>query len=305
MEQVQLVRSGSSASASADRSTFRLTASLGTLQVRLNYEGAGCATLSQASVDAFTFGLDVKPDSSMTIRSTLGNVRALDCTLPEGHPYHQACGLRAGSDASLVSLEFCSCPPSYRHPKVPEGLQYYTLQAQLSELQLVFLYRFLSENLTYISTMLAMRPPALENGPPAGAAAPSSGAAPAAAAPAPPEAVAPGAPPAAGGAAAGSSGGAGAVASTQAAVQGATPTAQAPVQPFVLLMDVRASAPNIRLPRSSDSMDAIEADLGQLTLQTAGIVPQVGGPKDANGWPLLVEAVDLCFSGQLFVIGAV
>lgn len=24
---------------------------------------------------------------------------------------------------------------------------------------------------------------------------------------------------------------------------------------------------------------------------------QVGGPKDANGWPLLVEAVDLCFSG--------
>lgn len=31
-----------------------------------------------------------------------------------------------------VSLEFCSCPPSYRHPKVPEGLQYYTLQAQLS-----------------------------------------------------------------------------------------------------------------------------------------------------------------------------
>ena len=130
--------------------------------------------------------------------------------------------------------------------------------------------------------------------------------------------------------------------SSQAAVQAAAPTAQAPVQPFVLLMDVRASAPNIRLPRNSgaakaggfrqsavacmqplrarlsnmlqtshalleqmeqaiacprllclpvckpasasccpcrvpaaDSMDAIEADLGQLTLQTAGIVPQV------------------------------
>lgn len=48
--QVQLVRSGSSASASAaERSTFRLTASLGTLQVRLNYEGARCATLSQVS----------------------------------------------------------------------------------------------------------------------------------------------------------------------------------------------------------------------------------------------------------------
>ncbi len=34
-------------------------------------------------------------------------------------------------------------------------------------------------------------------------------------------------------------------------MQAAAPTAQAPVQPFVLLMDVRASAPNIRLPRNS------------------------------------------------------
>jgi hypothetical protein len=31
-------------------------------------------------------------------------LQALDCTLPEGHPYHQACGLRAGSDASLVRV---------------------------------------------------------------------------------------------------------------------------------------------------------------------------------------------------------
>ncbi len=58
--------------------------------------------------------------------------QALDCTLPPDHPYHQACGLRAGSAASLVSLEFCSFPPSSPHPKVPPGLQYYNLQAQLS-----------------------------------------------------------------------------------------------------------------------------------------------------------------------------
>lgn len=160
--------------------------------------------------------------------------------------------------------------------------------------------------------MLAMRLPPLEAGP--------SPAAPAAAAPAAPEAGAEGAPAAV---AAGTP-----AAGAQAAVQAATPTAQAPVQPFVILMDVRASAPNIRLPRSSgarpnfnshlvgssstawlhrclpsgpcaaaiaiqllilipaptcslfftcaDSMDAIEADLGQLTLQTAGIMPQVG-----------------------------
>lgn len=126
-------------------------------------------------------------------------LQAVDCTLPEGHPYRQACGLREGSSTSLVStwcgswtkgatwdqrvalsldtgsvkgicaasvcwlsrlmqtaalgplcvlrpdlaphsrllrfqvsLEFCSFPPSHSHPAVPPGLQYYTLQAQLS-----------------------------------------------------------------------------------------------------------------------------------------------------------------------------
>lgn len=58
--------------------------------------------------------------------------QAVDCTLPPAHPYHQACGLRSGSSTSLVSVEFCSFPPAYQHPAVPEGLQYYTLQAQLS-----------------------------------------------------------------------------------------------------------------------------------------------------------------------------
>lgn len=120
LDQAQLLGAGAAA---AGRSMFRLSASLGTLQVLLNYEGAGCSTLSQvgvecycpaallpklecmlrlawllwhrrslrpaalplptshppqlhqASVDRFTFGLDIRPDTSMTISSTLGNVR--------------------------------------------------------------------------------------------------------------------------------------------------------------------------------------------------------------------------------------
>ena len=142
-----------------------------------------------------------------------------------------------------------------------------------------------------------------------------------------------------------------------------------PTQPFVILLDVKASAPpNIRLPRSSGargarrracgpegrtrtrplqarlapthlhampelgspagsldairaslgeldidhstalfkpcarvlagSLDAIEADLGELRLRTAAIQAQRNGPRDANGWPLLVEACDLGFSGE-------
>ena len=57
---------------------------------------------AQASIDQFGFSIGIKPDASMRISASLGNVRALDCTLPEGHPYHQACGLRAGSNKSMV-----------------------------------------------------------------------------------------------------------------------------------------------------------------------------------------------------------
>ncbi|KAL4858517.1 Vacuolar protein sorting-associated protein 13C [Chlorella vulgaris] len=255
-----------------DRSMFRLTACLGTLQVLLNYEGSACATLSQASVDDFTFSLDVKPDTSMHIKSTLGNVRAVDCTLPVDHPYHLACGLRSGSSTSLVSLNFSSFPPSHPHPAVPAGLQYYTLQAQLSELQLVFLYRFLQENLTYISTMLAMRPLPVESE----------------ASPAPNQSAQ------LHSAVSGQSGLGVAADDAGAPSEGVAGQVQVPLQPTVLLLDVKASAPIICLPRHSGSMDSIEVDLGKLSLKTTSILSQA---VPTSKQPLLVEAVSLCFSG--------
>lgn len=100
----------------------------------------------------------------------------------------------------------------------------------------MFLYRFLSENLAYISTLLAMRPPPLEA--PGGAAVSGS-----TAAPAPPL-------------------GQASPVTSAAATQQAAPAAGAPpTQPFVLLMDVQANAPNIRLPRSSGARPACPAAL--------------------------------------------
>ena len=133
-----------------------------------------------------------------------------------------------------MSVEFSSFPPSYRHPAVPEGLQYYTLSAQLSELQLVFLYRFLQENLNYLTTMLAMRLPALDAGSGGGGGAGDAPAVVAAAAAIPPTSPSKAAPE-------GQHGGG----STAAA------PAQEALQPFVLLLDVQADAPNICLPRGS------------------------------------------------------
>jgi hypothetical protein len=295
-----------------DRSVFNLNVTLNSLQVVLNYEGSGGQALSRASMDEFSFALDVRTDSSLKINAGLGNIQAVsgelgpgcrarwlaacrcryrccrhcgyacwitttcmlvltllllpvldrcrhgllsehdlhpwyppppppqfDCTVPEGHPYRQACGLRPGSSSSLISLEFHSMPPHYRDQRVPAGCQYYTLQAKLSELELVFLYRFLSENLQYISTMLAMRLPAV------------------------------GAPKATG---------EGEAAATAAAVREAgllpveqaqqvpaavtsptksaqaEPSAQPTQQPFMLLLDVEMSAPVIRMPRSTNRL---------------------------------------------------
>lgn len=86
----------------------------------------------------------------------------------------------------------------------------------------MFLYRFLQENLTYISTMLAMRMPPPDQ--PGEATAPLAGSTSQSKGLPGPESVQP----------------------EQQASQ-----AQAPAQPFVLLMDVSASAPNILLPRNS------------------------------------------------------
>ncbi len=45
----------------------------------------------------------------------------------------------------------------------------------------------------------------------------------------------------------------------------------------------------------ADSMDAIEVDLGELTLKTTNILKQ---PLPRSQQSLLVEAVSLCFSGE-------
>ena len=122
-------------------------------------------------------------------------------------------------------------------------------QAKLSELQLVFLYRFLQENLLYISTMLAMRLPPLE-APGGTSAAPGD---PAAAPEAPEEASPFKAGAAAGGGRAASSpskaaGGSGA---DQQPEQEQQEEAATSVQPMLLLLDVEMEAPVICMPRNT------------------------------------------------------
>lgn len=154
----------------------------------------------------------------------------------------------------------------------------------------MFLYRFLQENLLYITTMLAMRPPPLVF---------TSSTVPGEEAGKAPE-------------------GEGFLTSPstsqqmqrtpsqptkqqQEQEQTAALSEQQQQQPFVLAMDVEMSAPVISMPRSSNSGDAIEVDLGVLRLITTvsgggkngGDEQQPKAPPAAS----LLENAKLTFSG--------
>lgn len=169
-----------------------------------------------------------------------------------------------------MALAFASHPAGHTDPRVPPGLNYYTLQAKLSELQIIFLYRFLQEILQYISVMLALRlaPEGAEQVPEA---LPATSPADQKLLDGQQQVASP--PPA-------------------AAQQPQTQQAQQQ-QPFVLVMDIEMNAPVISLPRSSDSTDGISVDLGNLHLRSTVDTSNIS----ANGTGALVEVAELTFSG--------
>ena len=83
----------------------------------------------------------------------------------QGHPYRYICDLRHGASTSLIELEFASHTGADvdTSPRVPSGLPFYTLNAQLRELELVFLNRFLQVGQFPFSFLLVCLNPWLHN----------------------------------------------------------------------------------------------------------------------------------------------
>ena len=50
---------------------------------------------------------------------------------------------------------------TYSNERVPSGFDFWSVRVHVTQLELVFLYRFLQEVLAYISLTLALRPPSL------------------------------------------------------------------------------------------------------------------------------------------------
>ena len=74
-------------------------------------------------------------------------------SLPDqDHPYRSICDLRSGAAASLIELDFASHTgeDGDANPRVPAGLPYYSLRAELRELELTFLNRFLQAGFVHL-----------------------------------------------------------------------------------------------------------------------------------------------------------
>ena len=178
--------------------------------------------------------------------------------LMQGHQYRNVCDLRKGAATSLITVDFAShtIEESYSNNRVPSGYPYSSVKAKLSELDFIFLNRFIQEILQYVSVMLTLWPPAIQQQ--------------------------------------AQQKGVSALATSNIAKATENPEPQAArdgksstVVPegnkevgAVLQMDIEMEAPVISMPRSSDSEDSLQIDLGFLNLHNS--LKWIGGssPED-------------------------
>ncbi|KAK9827173.1 hypothetical protein WJX74_009221 [Apatococcus lobatus] len=263
-----LVKSGGE-----ERTVMRVIAAIEKLEVTLQYEGVDTPPLALASMEDISVSLNVHP-STLALKGSLGNLRATDTTLPEGHPYQHICTIRKGAESSLIELEFAShqAHEAQAGGRVPAGMQYSTLTAQLQELQVVFLNRFVKEVTNYIILLLALQKASLRQ-PPAESPHAPSGSSPRHA-----------------------------DASQQQKQPQQQQTSKPKGPPFVLQMDVKLAAPVITMPRSTDSSDSMQIDLGSLHLTNT--VRFVRGSQDNLSEAVIVEHDSLIFKDISAVVSA-
>lgn len=176
--------------------------------------------------------------------------------LVQGHRYRNVCDLRKGAATSLITVDFAShtVEESHSNNRVPSGFPYSSVKAKLSELDFIFLNRFIQEILQYVSVMLTLRPPAIEQQTQqkgVSALATSSGTV--ATEPLEP-----------------------AQAEVSEKSSSAAPQGNKEVG-AILQMDIEMEAPVISMPRSSDSEDSLQIDLGFLSMHNS--LKWIGGSR--------------------------
>ncbi|CAM6084054.1 unnamed protein product [Calypogeia fissa] len=124
------------------RIVFLVAMNMDRVQVVLNLEDGN--QLSILSLADLHTDIKVFP-TSFGIKAALGNLQVSDGSLEENHPYHYICNMRDPDGASFISLEFLSFN---KEDDDYEGFDY-SIMGKLSEVRIVFLYRFVQEILNY------------------------------------------------------------------------------------------------------------------------------------------------------------
>uniref|UniRef100_J3N503 PH domain-containing protein n=1 Tax=Oryza brachyantha TaxID=4533 RepID=J3N503_ORYBR len=124
------------------RTVFHLTSSMAEAQILLmNEKGDRLATLSQNNLST-----DIKVfTSSFSIKAALGNLKISDDSLRSNHPYFWVCDMRNPGGSSFVEIDFSS----YNVDDEDYSGYDYSLSAQLSEVRIVYLNRFVQEIISY------------------------------------------------------------------------------------------------------------------------------------------------------------
>ena len=182
----------------------------------------------------------------------------------QGHRYRNICDLRKGAATSLISVEFAShtLEESYSNDRVPSGFPFTSVKAALCELDFIFLNRFIQELLQYVSVMLALQPPLIQqqihrSGVPALATSHGAEAAHTEIADLSKEAQ-----------------------QRQPEETSAASLKSSTEVGAVLQLDIEMEAPVISMPRSSSSADSLQMDLGYLRLHNT--VKWKGGSGKAD-----------------------
>lgn len=132
-------------------------------QVDLRYEDdvPALRLFGTASVEHMAFDVNIYPHS-LALNARLGNVRVTGTTaiqsdhlhhctptadesLTPESLYYYVINIKEGGTDSLIVLDFAShtAQESLQEARVPDGAAYYTLEGHLSQLDVVFLHRFL------------------------------------------------------------------------------------------------------------------------------------------------------------------
>jgi len=111
-------------------------------------------TLSLMEIQRFKLNFESHSSGTFKLNVSLGNARVSDCMLPLDHPYRWPVDLKDHSSTSLIDVEVvCYKGCLEKNPKYD-----YQVIASLHAVRIVFLNRFLTEILDYVSALMRLRP---------------------------------------------------------------------------------------------------------------------------------------------------